>query len=123
VRGVCRRAPPTGTGYLVALLLVLAIGSEALTIELRACACPARSSRWCWRWRCSDPLPAAAIGCVSVLADDLARAAHAARHAVERDDVVAFPLAGGWIIRLATGSGVRGSDALGFAALVGSSTC
>jgi hypothetical protein len=66
------------------------------------------------------PAPAAAIGCVSVLADDLARRRTLRDTLWNAMTFVSFPLAGGWIIRLATeGATFGGADALGFAALVG----
>ena len=66
------------------------------------------------------PAPAAAIGVVSVLVDDIARRRSLRDTLWNAMTFVAFPLAGGWIIRLATaGAAFGGADALGFAALVG----
>ena len=104
--------------YLVLLLLVLAIGSEAMTIELRRVRMSGSFLALVLAMALLGPAPAAFIGAVSVLADDVARRRSVRDTLWNAMTFVAFPLAGGWIIRLAT-SGTGGDDALGFAALVG----
>jgi putative nucleotidyltransferase with HDIG domain len=114
------RAQDWRPAYVVGLLLVLAVGSEAMTIELRRVRMSGSFLALVLAMALLGPAPAAAIGAASVLLDDLAR-----RHSL-RDTLwnaitfVAFPLLGGWIVRLATGgSPLADDDALGFAALVG----
>ena len=104
--------------YLVTLLLVLAIGSEAMTIELRRVRMSGSFLALVLAMALLGPAPAALIGAVSVLADDVARRCSLRDTLWNAMTFVAFPLAGGWIMRLAI-SGTGGDDALGFAALVG----
>jgi putative nucleotidyltransferase with HDIG domain len=114
------RAADWQPGYLVALLLVLAIGSEALTLELRRVRMSGSFLALVLAMALLGPAPAAAIGAASVLADDLARRRTLRDTLWNAMTFVAFPLIGGWIIRLATADTTFGDeDALGFAALVG----
>jgi putative nucleotidyltransferase with HDIG domain len=114
------RAADWQPGYLVALLLVLAIGSEALTLELRRVRMSGSFLALVLAMALLGPAPAAAIGAASVLADDLARRRTLRDTLWNAMTFVAFPLVGGWIIRLATSDTTFGDeDALGFAALVG----
>jgi putative nucleotidyltransferase with HDIG domain len=120
IAALSSRASEWSPAYLVALLLVLAIGSEAMTIELRRVRMSGSFLALVLAMALLGPAPAAAIGAVSVLADDIARRRSLRDTLWNAMTFVAFPLAGGWIIRLATaGAAFGGSDALGFAALVG----
>ena len=106
--------------HLVLLLLVLAIGSEALTIELRRVRMSGSFLAVVLAMALLGPAPAAAIGAASVLADDIARRRGLRDTLWNAMTFVAFPLIGGWIIRLATAGTTFGDeDALGFAAIVG----
>src|SRR4051812_35232266 len=102
IAALSSRASDWGPVYLVALLLVLAIGSEAMTIELRRVRMSGSFLALVLAMALLGPAPAAAIGCVSVLADDLARRRSLRDTLWNAMTFVAFPLAGGWIIRLAT---------------------
>src|SRR3954451_20351954 len=117
---VSSRASDWHPGYLVALLLVLAIGSEAMTIELRRVRMSGSFLALVLAMALLGPAPAAAIGATSVLVDDLARRRPLRDALWNAMTFVAFPLIGGWIIRVATaGSAFGDEQALGFAALVG----
>jgi putative nucleotidyltransferase with HDIG domain len=106
--------------YLVGLLLALAIGSEAMTIELRRVRMSGSFLALVLAMALLGPAPAAAIGAVSVLADDIARRRPLRDTLWNAMTFVTFPLIGGWIIRYVTaGSALGDADALGFAALVG----
>jgi putative nucleotidyltransferase with HDIG domain len=106
--------------YLVGLLVALAIGSEAMTIELRRVRMSGSFLALVLAMALLGPAPAAAIGAVSVLADDLARRRPLRDTLWNAMTFVVFPLIGGWIIRYATADASFGdADALGFAALVG----
>src|SRR3954467_2267478 len=120
VAALSSRASDWQPVYLVALLLVLAIGSEAMTIELRRVRMSGSFLALVLAMALLGPAPAAAIGCVSVLADDVAR--RRPLRAMRRNAMtfVVFPLARALLIRLATeGAAFGEADALGFAALVG----
>jgi putative nucleotidyltransferase with HDIG domain len=106
--------------YLVGLLLALAIGSEAMTIELRRVRMSGSFLALVLAMALLGPAPAAAIGAASVLADDIARRRGLRDTLWNAMTFVVFPLLGGWIVRMATaGTSFGDEDALGFAALVG----
>jgi putative nucleotidyltransferase with HDIG domain len=106
--------------YLVALLLVLAVGSEAMTIELRRVRMSGSFLALVLAMALLGPAPAAAIGAASVLIDDLVRRRGLHDTLWNAMTFVVFPLLGGWLIRLATSDASFGDeDALGFAAVVG----
>ncbi len=106
--------------YLVGLLLVLAIGSEAMTIELRRVRMSGSFLALVLAMALLGPAPAAAIGATSVLVDDLVRRRGLHDTLWNAMTFVTFPLIGGWLIRLATSDASFGdADALGFAAVVG----
>jgi putative nucleotidyltransferase with HDIG domain len=110
------RASDWQPGYLAALLLVLAIGSEAMTIELRRVRMSGAFLALVLAMALLGPAPAAAIGATSVLVDDLVRRRGARDALWNAMTFVAFPLAGGWLVRLASPDA---ADALSFAAVVG----
>jgi putative nucleotidyltransferase with HDIG domain len=106
--------------YLVGLLLVVAVGSEAMTIELRRVRMSGSFLALVLAMALLGPAPAAAIGAASVLADDLVRRRGLHDTLWNAMTFVAFPLLGGWLVRLATADASFGdADALGFAAVVG----
>src|SRR5207247_2192670 len=103
-------------GYLVGLLFVLAVGSEAMTIELRRVRMSGSFLALVLAMAPLGPTPAAALGAASVLLDDLARRRGLRDTLWNAMTFVAFPLVGGWIMRLTTGGTSLGdADALGFA--------
>jgi putative nucleotidyltransferase with HDIG domain len=117
---VSSRAADWRPGYLVVLLLILAIGSEAMTIELRRVRMSGSFLALVLAMALLGPAPAAAIGATSVLVDDLVRRRSLRDALWNAMTFVAFPLIGGWIIRVATAGRAFGDEqALGFAALVG----
>jgi putative nucleotidyltransferase with HDIG domain len=120
VAALSSRAQDWRPAYLVGLLFALAVGSEAMTIELRRVRMSGSFLALVLAMALLGPAPAAALGAASVLLDDLARRRGLRDTLWNAMTFVTFPLVGGWIMRLATGGTSLGdADALGFAALVG----
>jgi putative nucleotidyltransferase with HDIG domain len=114
------RAEDWRPGYLVGLLLVLAVGSEAMTIEVRRVRMSGSFLALVLAMALLGPAPAAAVGAASVLVDDVLRRRDPLGALWNVMTFATFPLLGGWLIRLATADSAFGdADALGFAALVG----
>jgi putative nucleotidyltransferase with HDIG domain len=101
---------------LIGLLLVLAIGSEALTIEVRGVRMSGSFLALVLAMALLGPAPAAAIGVVSVLFDALATRPNLLRAVGNVAIYATFPVVGGLIVRGFDAGPETG--ALSFAALV-----
>ncbi|MGH2969680.1 MAG: HD-GYP domain-containing protein [Solirubrobacteraceae bacterium] len=104
---------------LLGLLLVLAVGSEALTIEVRGVRMSGSFLALVLAMALLGPAPAAAIGVGSVLCDALATRRDPVRAIGNMSIFAAFPVVGGLLMELIGGDVVPGkADALEFAAMV-----
>jgi putative nucleotidyltransferase with HDIG domain len=104
---------------LVLLLLVLAVGSDALTIEFRGIRISGSFLALVLAMALLGPAPAAAIGVVATVIDALfyRRAWH--RNLMNLAVWVSFPIVGSLIVEAWAGEAAPGTEnALGFAALV-----
>jgi putative nucleotidyltransferase with HDIG domain len=104
---------------LVGLLFVLAVGSEALTVEVRGVRMSGSFLALVLAMALLGPAPAAAIGVGSVLIDALVSKRNPIRAVGNVAIYATFPLVGGLMIQAVAGEmGRGGTNALGFAALV-----
>jgi putative nucleotidyltransferase with HDIG domain len=104
---------------LMALLLVLAVGSEALTIEVRGVRMSGSFLALVLAMALLGPAPAAAIGAAAAIFDWVATRGGVWRLLSNVSIYAAFPVVGGLIIEAFVGESATGrEDALGFAALV-----
>src|SRR3954447_8406330 len=104
---------------LVLLLFVLAVGSDALSIEIRGVRLSGAFLALVLVMGLCGPAPAVAIG-VTVMVIDAVRCRPPWAHVLINATTYAiFPLAGGLLVQWVTGGAVGGrEDALGFAALM-----
>src|SRR5215218_640072 len=104
---------------LVLLLLVLAVGSDALTIEFRGIRISGSFLALVLAMALLGPAPAAAIGVVATLIDALFYRRQWHRNLMNLAVWVSFPIVGSLIVEAWAGEAAPGTaDALGFAALV-----
>ena len=104
---------------LVGLLFILAIGSEALTIEVRGVRMSGSFLALVLAMALLGPAPAAAIGVGSVLFDALVTRRNLFQALGNAAIYATFPVVGGILIRAMAGDVHAGeADALGFAAVV-----
>jgi putative nucleotidyltransferase with HDIG domain len=104
---------------LVFLLLVLAVGSDALTIEFRGIRISGSFLALVLAMALLGPAPAAAIGVVATLIDALFYRREWHRNLMNLAVWVSFPIVGSLIVEAWAGEAAPGTaDALGFAALV-----
>ena len=104
---------------LVLLLLVLAVGSDALTIEFRGIRVSGSFLALVLAMALLGPAPAAAIGVVATLIDAVMFRRPWHRNVMNLAVWVWFPIVGALIIEAWAGEAAPGTeDALGFAALV-----
>jgi putative nucleotidyltransferase with HDIG domain len=103
---------------LIGLLLVLAVGSEALTIEVRGVRMSGSFLALVLAMALLGPAPAAAIGVASVIFDWLTNRGGGLLRLLSNVSIYAtFPVVGGLIVEIFVETG-GGEDALSFAALV-----
>jgi putative nucleotidyltransferase with HDIG domain len=104
---------------LVALLLVLAVGSDVLTVEIRGVRISGAFLALALAMGLLGPAPAVAIGISVMLVDALLARTRWDYVIVNLVTYSVFPLVGGLIVEWATGLHTVGSeDALGFAGLI-----
>jgi putative nucleotidyltransferase with HDIG domain len=104
---------------LVGLLFVLAVGSEALTIEVRGVRMSGSFLALVLAMALLGPAPAAAIGMGSVLVDAIVTRRSALRAIGNLAIYATFPVVGALLVDLIAGDVAPSeADALGFAALV-----
>jgi putative nucleotidyltransferase with HDIG domain len=104
---------------LVLLLLVLAVGSDMLAVEVRGIRISGAFLSVVLAMALLGPAPAAAIGFASTMVDAAATRRSAVRTFTNVTTWVTFPVVGGLLVESIIGTGnVASEDALGFAGVV-----
>jgi putative nucleotidyltransferase with HDIG domain len=104
---------------LVLLLLVLAVGSDMLAVEVRGIRISGAFLSVVLAMALLGPAPAAAIGFASTMVDAAATRRSAVRTFTNVTTWVTFPVVGGLLVESIIGTGnVAAEDALGFAGVV-----
>jgi putative nucleotidyltransferase with HDIG domain len=103
---------------LIGLLLVLAVGSEALTINVRGVRMSGSFLALVLAMALLGPAPAAAIGVTSVIFDWIATRGGLWRLLSNVSIYATFPVVGGLLMEAFAGESGPAHDALGYAALV-----
>jgi putative nucleotidyltransferase with HDIG domain len=104
---------------LVGLLLVLAVGSDLLAVEVRGVRISGAFLSVVLAMALLGPAPAAAIGFASTMLDTIVTRRSIVRTVTNVTTWITFPVVGGLLVELVVGKGtVAQDDALGFAAVV-----
>jgi putative nucleotidyltransferase with HDIG domain len=116
---IANRAADWQPVELFLLLLVLAVGSDLLAVEVRGIRISGAFLAIVLAMALLGPAPAAGIGFVSTMLDAVVTRRSFVRTATNVTTWVTFPVAGGLLVEFVLGSqGLAQQDALGFAAVV-----